>query len=113
MNKHLAWLALLLLPGAALAYDYPTYDRVEFVLQCAQEHPVHEYYGSLYKCSCAIDAIAKELKYDDYVEFSTASRGQSTRGEAGGVFRDPPEVKAMAKRYDALKAKAEKECLIR
>jgi len=112
MKKHLAWLALLLLPGTAFAYNYPTYDRVEFVLQCTQEHPVHEYYGSLYKCSCVIDAIAKELKYDDYVEFYTASRGQSTRGEAGGVFRDPPEIKERAKRYNTLKAKAEKECLI-
>ncbi|MGH8710520.1 MAG: hypothetical protein ACREVA_04285 [Burkholderiales bacterium] len=110
MKKHLAWLALLLLPGTALAYDYPTIDRVEFVLLCMQEHP--NKYEYIYKCSCAIDAIAKELKYDDYVEFYTASRGQRTGGEAGGVFRDPPEFKAMAKRYDALKAKAEKECLI-
>ncbi len=113
MKKHLAWLALLLLPGTALAYDYPTYDRVEFVLQCAQQYPAYEYYGSLYKCSCAIDAIAKKLKYKDYVEFYTASRGQSTRGEAGGVFRDPPEIQKMAKRYEEIKAKAEKECLLK
>ncbi len=110
MKKHLAWLALLLLPGTALAYDYPTIDRVEFVFQCMQDHPGK--YEYLYKCSCAIDAIAKKLKYDDYVEFYTASRGQSTRGEAGGIFRDPPAIKEMAKRYDAVKAKAEKECLI-
>ncbi len=113
MKKYLAWLALLLLPGTAFAYDYPTYDRVEFVLQCAQQYPDYEYYGSLYKCSCVIDAIAKELKYDDYVEFYTASRGQSTRGEAGGVFRDPPEVQKMAKQYAEIKAKAKKECLLK
>jgi hypothetical protein len=109
MKKYLAWLALLLLPGTASAYDYPTIDRVQFVFECMQDHPGK--YEYLYKCSCVIDAIAKELNYDDYVEFSTASRGQSTRGEAGGVFRDPPEIKAMAKRYDTLKANAEKECL--
>ena len=111
MIKYLAWLSLLLLPGAVLAYDYPTIDRVEYVLQCMQDHPSK--YEYIYKCSCAIDAIAKELNYDDYVEFSTASRGQSTRGEAGGVFRDPPEVQKMAKRYAEIKAKADKECLLK
>ena len=110
MKKHLAWLVLLLLPGTAFAYNYPTIDRVEFVLQCMEEHPGKFEY--LYKCSCVIDSIAKKLKYDDYVEFYTASRGQRTGGEAGGIFRDPPEIKKMAKRYDEIKAKAGKECFI-
>jgi hypothetical protein len=75
-----------------------------------QQHPGKFEY--LYKCSCVMDSLSKELKYDDYVELSTASRGQSTRGEGGGVFRDPPEVRKKAKRYDEMKARAEKECLL-
>ena len=113
MKKYLLWLTMLMLPGTAFAFDYPTYDRVEFVLQCAQKYPAYEYYGSLYKCSCAIDAIAKKVKYEDYVEYSTALRGQRTAGEGGGVFRDPPEIQKMAKHYADIRAKAEKECLLK
>jgi hypothetical protein len=113
MKRYLACLALLFLPGAAFAYDYPTYDRVAFVLQCAQQYPDYQYYGSLYKCSCAIDAIAKKMKYDDFVEQFTAARGQHTAGEGGGIFRDAPEIKKMAKRYEEIKAEAEKECLLK
>lgn len=102
-------LSLLLLPSAVWAHDYPSSEVAEFVLQCMQQHPGKFEY--LYKCSCVMDTLTKELKYDDYVELSTASRGQSTRGEGGGVFRDPPEVRKKAKRYDEMKAKAEKECL--
>lgn len=59
-----------------------------------------------------MDTLAEQLKYDDYVELSTPSCGQSTAGEGGGVFRDPPEIKAMAERYNTMKARAEKACLI-
>jgi len=113
MKKHLVWLTLSLLPGTVFAYDYPTFDRVQFVLECAQKYPPYNYYGSLYKCSCAIDEIAKKIKYDDYVEFSTSLRGQKTAGEGGGIFRDPKEIKEQAKRYEEIRAQAEKACLLK
>lgn len=109
MRKYLA-LGLMLLSGSTWAHEYPASEVVQFVLQCMQKHP--DKFEYLYKCSCVMDTLAKQLKYDDYVELSTASRGQSTVGEGGGVFRDPPKIKAMAKRYNAMKAQAEKECLI-
>lgn len=108
MRKYLV-LGLVLVSGSTWAHEYPASEVVQFVLQCMQQHPGKFEY--LYKCSCVMDTFTKQLKYDDYVELSTASRGQSTTGEKGGVFRDPPEINEMAKRYNAMKAQAEKECL--
>lgn len=97
-------------PVGAYANDFPTTDRVEYVLDCMKNHAgKHEY---LYKCSCAIDKIATELSYDEYVEISTALRGQSTMGERGAAFRDPDTVKTMAKKYKAIQAGANKACYV-
>ena len=56
------WLALLL-PGAALANDFPTQARVEFVLGCMSEQGGQSY-DTLYKCVCLIDAIAAEMSHE-------------------------------------------------
>ena len=102
--------ALLLVAPTAASADYPTTDRVEYVLECMKTHGgKHEY---LYKCSCVIDAIARQLKYAEYVEVSTAARYQTLGGERGGVFRDPESVRAMAKKYRTIQASANKQCLV-
>lgn len=107
---HLLLLLTVTTPFAAYANDFPTTDRVEYVIDCMKEHVGrHEY---LYKCSCAIDNIAKELAYDEYVEISTALRGQKTKGERGAAFRDPEAVKTMAKKYKAIQDGANKACYV-
>ncbi len=83
-------------------------DRVEFVLECMQKHGGKQEF--LYKCACVIDEIAGQIGYDDFVEASTAARFQSLGGERGGVFRDPPETREMAKRYMKIQSDAMKRC---
>lgn len=101
----------ILVPGLAAANDFPTISRVEYVLECMKNNGgKHEY---LYKCSCAIDQIAGRLKYDDYAEASTALRHQSLAGERGSEFRDPPTVRAMAKRYKAILQQANDACFVK
>lgn len=95
-------------PSALAAEGYPTVDRVEYVLECLRNNGGR--YDYLYKCSCAIDAIARRLSYDEYVEGAAVSRYQSMAGERMGEFRDPPPVKALAQRYRALQAEAKKSC---
>lgn len=97
-------------PGAAQAHDFPTADRVEYVLECMVEHQSKQEY--LYKCSCAIDQIAREIGYDEYVESSTALRHQTLSGPRGAEFRDPGAGKAMATKYKALQDKARKACYV-
>lgn len=97
-------------PLAACANDFPTVDRVEYVIECMKNHQgKHEY---LYKCSCVIDYIARDLAYEEYVETSTALRNQSLSGPRGAEFRDPDLVKQMAKKYKASQAGANKACFV-
>ena len=50
-------LLLSMLPPAAVANDFPTRARVEYVLECMR-HSNAPQQEALYKCSCAIDVIA-------------------------------------------------------
>jgi hypothetical protein len=110
MKRHLLLLAASIAPLAVQAHDFPTSGRVEYVLECMQKHAGK--YEYLYKCSCVIDHIAKQMPYDEYVTVSTALRNQTMAGERGAVFRDPPPVKEMASKYKALQASANKACYV-
>ncbi|MGJ9420604.1 hypothetical protein ACHAC9_23045 [Massilia sp. CMS3.1] len=103
-------LSLLFLAPAAYANDFPTSSRVEYVLECMQQHESKGEY--LYKCSCVIDHIAKGMTHDHYLEMSTALRNQTMAGERGAMFRDPPSVKKMADKYKAILATANKACYV-
>lgn len=89
-------------------HDYPTAARVEYVQECMLRNGGELSY--LYKCSCAIDRIANELTYDDFVEWGTFARNASLAGERGGVFRDSDQARENAKQYRALEAEAFKAC---
>jgi hypothetical protein len=101
-------LTSLAAPAMALADEFPTSGRVEYVLECMQKHDGK--YEFLYKCSCVIDHIAAAMPYEDFVAMSTALRDQTLAGERGGVFRDAPTVKVMADRYKTIQADANKAC---
>ena len=103
--------ALLLASAAARANDFPTMDRVLYVQECMRAHPGPQF-EMINKCSCALDALARDLKYDDYVTLSTISKAMSIGGERGGTIRDAPSLEAQAKRYRGLQTKAEKGCFI-
>ncbi|HEU4358111.1 MAG TPA: hypothetical protein VFR54_06615 [Xanthobacteraceae bacterium] len=107
---YLLLLTMMAAPLAANAHDYPTSGRVEYVLECMQKHAGKGEY--LYKCSCAVDEIAKALPYDDFVSTSTALRYQTLGGERGAEFRDPGSVKAMANKLKAIQTAADKACFM-
>ena len=121
MTRTLRLLCLLALPmaahgaarhGAAPANDFPTVDRVLYVQECMAAHPGASTFEMINKCSCALDALAKEIKYEDYVEMSTASKATTIGGERGGYIRDSEKLQAEIKRYRALQAKVNKGCFI-
>lgn len=94
--------------GSPGGHDFPTYARVEYVQECMMKNGTQIAY--LYKCSCAIDRLAKDLAYDDFVEWGTFARNASLGGERAGVFRDSDEAREKAKQYKALEASAFKSC---
>ena len=104
-------LALTLAGNAARANDFPTVDRVLYVQECMRAHPGPQF-EMINKCSCALDTLAKDVKFDDYVTMSTISNAMTIGGERGGAIRDAPSLEPQAKRYRELKAKAEKGCFL-
>lgn len=103
--------ALLVMPSA-YANDFPTRARVEFVLSCMQETKVLPQ-EAMYKCSCAIDAIAAKVSYSKWVDLSTVANGITIAGERGGVMRDIKDGRKLVASYRELQESAKKACLIR
>ena len=103
--------AALALPGWAQAFDYPTAERVVFVESCMRQHP-GGHYEMLNKCSCVIDAIARELPYDDYVTMSTIANANTIGGERGSAIRDVESLQVQARKFRQLQAQAGKSCMI-
>ncbi len=98
-------------PGDCTKQGFPTPARVEFVQECMMKSGGE--LGNLYQCSCAIDWIAKEVSYDDFVEWETFARNASMAGERGGVFRDTDEAKKEGKQYRDLESEAYQACGVR
>jgi hypothetical protein len=95
----------------ALANDFPTVDRVLYVQECMKTNP-GPYYEMVNKCSCALDSLASEVKFDDYVNMTTVVNAISIGGERGAELRDNESVKPQIKRYRDLQAKVQKGCFI-
>lgn len=109
----IAVMALPELVGAATTpprNDYPTSARADYVLGCmAANGNTRE---ALFQCSCAIDSIAGSLPYSDYEKAETALSLQVGGGVGGrvGLFRDPPELKAVLERLHEAQAEANLTC---
>lgn len=108
----LALLALFAAAPPAIANDYPTVDRVEFVHMCQRENADKPAQEMIYKCSCVIDKLAADLPYDDFVEASTAYYASSIAGERGQVIRNERVAKELADQFRGLLGKARKSCFV-
>jgi len=96
---------------AVRANDFPTAERVLYVQECVKNNP-GPHFEMINKCSCAIDALAREIKYDDYVTMTTIVNAMSIGGERGNDLRDNETLKPQVKRYRDLQAQAQKTCFI-
>ncbi len=94
------------------ANDFPTADRVEFVLECMRDHAGGQF-ELLSKCSCTVDRLAEEYKYDDFVEAQTMAKAVTIAGERGSTLRDNEEAQKAAKRYRASVIDAGRACFLR
>lgn len=96
----------------ALANDFPTSARVLFVEDCIRASP-GPYFEMVDKCSCAADAVAAQVSYDEFTQMQTISEGIGMGGERGGVFRDTPSLAPQLRKYRDLLAEAKSRCLIK
>ncbi len=98
---------------APFVSDYPTRDRVDYVLNCVAQHGGLSYI-SQYACGCKIDKIAEKLSFAEYEAaktFSYLTKGQT--GDAGGAMRDPAQSKDLRKRLKEAEQSAEKSCFVK
>jgi hypothetical protein len=105
---------LLLSLAASAAYaednDYPTSARADYVIGCMAANGNTR--QALLKCSCAIDTIASLMPYSHYEEAETALSLQAGGGVGGrvGLFRDPPQIKAVIEELHRAQAEANLQC---
>ncbi len=105
-------LAMVVSAPLCQANDFPTADRVEFVLECMRDHTGGQF-ELLNKCSCTIDRLAEQYKYDDFVEAQTMSKSVTIAGERGSTMRDNEDAQKAARRYRASVTEAGHACFLR
>ncbi len=104
--------ALAVSGGSACAHEYPTAERVEFVLECMRDFPGPEF-EMVNKCSCALDRLAEQLTYDQFVEASTVSKAVTIAGERGAALRDNADAQSDARHFRGMYRQARQKCLFR
>jgi hypothetical protein len=115
-RNHRSFLSVLMLSfaatPAAIANDFPTIDRVQFVYECMALHG-GENYANLYSCACTLDRIAERLSYNEYVVADSYVRMENMRGERGGLFRSSDDARRIRNRFKEMRSDAEKQCFVK
>lgn len=104
-------LALAACALPARAHDYPTADRVMYVHECMRQHP-GSHYEMVNKCSCTLDKLASQLKFEEFESMVTATHANSIGGERGNAIRDVDPVQKEIRRFRDLQTAAKKSCFI-
>src|SRR5690625_959058 len=99
---------LLATSTAAMANDYPTETRVDYVLGCMAANG--QDYLTMQKCSCSIDAIAEAMPYEDYERVETIVRMRDRRGELGVLFRTSRMLEDDMQEFTRAQVQADLQC---
>ena len=112
LSRTLLLLCTLSVATGVDANDFPTVDRVLYVNECMRANP-GPHFEMVNKCSCALDRLAGEVKFDDYVTMTTIVNAISIGGERGAQVRDAKVSQDMAKKFRSIEKKAENQCFLR
>lgn len=102
---------LSLIATGAWANDFPTADRVLWVQECLEQHPGPRF-EMVQKCACALDRMAEQVKFEQYVEMTTVVKALTIGGERGGDIRDNDSLRPLARRYRDLQKAVKSACFI-
>ncbi len=108
--KVVPFILLLCISTFADANDFPTRDRVEYVLNCLHDIGRNSM-DDLQTCSCRIDSIAEAMPFEIYGYAVTYDRNKKMTGEKGGVFRDNKSGKKFSKQLTEFGDAAKSQCL--
>ena len=108
-----AMLLVLLQPLAVYAgNDFPTLDRVNYVLDCMDRHG-EQSIVNLTSCSCTLDGIASKMKYEKFSDAKTYEEYKDTPGDKGDAFRTNERAKGLYNRLKDLETEAETHCFVK
>ena len=99
----------VLLAHDPVSNDFPTLDRVEYVIACMKRHG-GENYDTLYGCACAIDYLSTRFSYDEFNEAQVYRQLRRSPGERGGVFRDPDQAGILRDKLSEVEQQSLKHC---
>ena len=99
---------VLTLVVSAAANDFPTKARAEYVFACMSANG--QSMEVLGRCSCSIDVIAEQMKYDAYVDAETALRMRQLRGDRAAIYRSSELVRQLVDKLQAAQVEAEVRC---
>jgi hypothetical protein len=94
--------------GSAVANDYPTSARAEYVFACMKTNG--DTREALDQCSCSIDVIASLLPYDAYVSAATVASMNQAGGQIGSMFRGTAIARDALARLRRAQAESEIRC---
>jgi len=98
-------------PAVAAGDDYPTREKVEYVLACMRDGKAPQQ-ELLYKCSCVIDRITERMSYEQYTRDATTSNALSIGGERGETMRAYVDGRKLAKELRTVEQEARKACFL-
>lgn len=104
----MAGFAVLAANGAAVANDYPTSARVDYVIACMASNG--QDYLAMQRCSCSIDAIAEAVPYKAYEEVETILSMRERRGELGILFRTSRALEDQVQAFKQAQIEADLQC---
>jgi len=91
-----------------LANSYPTEATADYVIGCMAANGQTQ--DSLRRCACSIDTIASSVAFDVYERADTVLRLRQVGGEAAGMFRDVPQLKAVVDQLRLAQVEADFRC---
>lgn len=109
VSKVVPLILLLGISFGVTANDFPTSDRVVYVLNCLQELG-RSSMDDLQTCSCRVDSVASEMPFETYGYAKTYNRNKKMSGEKGGVFRDNESGKKLSKQLAEVEDAAKAQC---
>lgn len=103
------FISLMHFSSVTVANDYPTDERVLYVLNCLQELDRYSL-DDLQTCACRIDSIASDISFEDYNYAVAYDRNRKMGGKKGGIFRNNKAGKEFSKALMAAREVADRQC---
>jgi hypothetical protein len=92
----------------AVADDYPTAAKVDYVLGCMASNGQNKLV--MQRCACSIDVIADRLSYRDYEQVETILSLREGRGELAVMFRSSPALEEQVQKFKQAQIEADLQC---